>query len=79
ACIFKAIPDIKENIIFEHIQTAIPEKAAVTIKVRFPSPKSPIDGLYLVGTDTDMRSMGVTRASFSVLKALQFMKEDGIY
>ncbi len=79
ACIFKAIPDIKENIIFEHIQTAIPEKAAVTTKVRFPSPKSPIDGLYLVGTDTDMRSMGVTRASFSVLKALQFMKEDGIY
>jgi phytoene dehydrogenase-like protein len=79
ACIFKAIPDIRENIILEHIQTTIPEKAAVTTKAKFPSPKSPIQGLYLVGTDTDMRSMGVTRASFSVIEALKFMKEDGLF
>jgi len=76
--IYKAIPEIKSKIEFEHIQVTIPEKAAITINGRFPSPKSPIDGLYLVGTDTDTRSMGVTRASYSVLEALKFMREDGV-
>ena len=75
--IFTALPNIKKNIEFEHIQTTIPEKAAVTIGVKFPSPKSPIQGLYLVGTDTNMKSMGITRASYSVLEALKFMEKDG--
>lgn len=76
--IFTALPKIKKNIEFEHAQITIPEKAAVTIGVKFPSPKSPINGLYLVGTDTDMRSMGITRASYSVIEALKFMKDDRI-
>ncbi|MEA2097692.1 MAG: NAD(P)/FAD-dependent oxidoreductase [Patescibacteria group bacterium] len=75
--IFKAIPSIKNCIEFEHIQVTIPEKAAVTIGVKFPSSRSPIKGLYLVGTDTDMRSMGITRASYSVINVLKFMEEDG--
>ena len=75
--IFEAIPSIKECVDFEHTQIAVPEKAAVTVGVKFPSSKSPINGLYLVGTDTDMRSMGITRASYSVINALKFMKEDG--
>ncbi len=75
--IFKALPNIKDCIEFEHTQTTIPEKAAITVGVKFPSPKSPVKGLYLVGTDADMRSMGITRASYSVLEALKFMKEDG--
>jgi len=75
--IFKAIPNIKNCVEFEHAQIAIPEKAAITIGIKFPSPKAPIKGLYLVGTDADMRSMGITRASYSVLEALKFMKEDG--
>ena len=75
--IFTAIPNIKDYIEFEHTQTTIPEKAAVTVGVKFPSPKSPIKGLYLVGTDTDMRSMGITRASYSVVETLRFMSEDG--
>ena len=75
--VFEAIPNIENCIEFEHTQITIPEKAAVTIGVKFPSPKSPIKGLYLIGTDTDMRSMGITRASYSVIKALNFMKEDG--
>ena len=77
--IFKAIPSIKDNIELEHMQITVPEKAAVTIGIKFPSPRSPIKGLYLVGTDTDMRSMGITRASYSVVNALKFMKEDGFY
>jgi len=76
--IFTTLPNIKKNIDFEHAQFTIPEKAAVTIGVKFPSPKSPIKNLYLVGTDTDMRSMGITRASYSVLEVLKFMREDGV-
>ncbi len=75
--IFKALPEIEKNIEFEHSQAIIPEKAAVTVGVKFPSPRSPIKGLYLAGTDTDMRSMGITRAAYSVIEALKFMKEDG--
>lgn len=76
--IFKALPNIEKNIELEHAQITIPEKAAVTVGVKFPSPRSPMKGLYLVGTDTDMRSMGLTRASYSVTEALKFMREDGI-
>ena len=76
--IFAVLPNIEKNIEFEHIQTSIPEKAAVTVGVKFPSTKSPIQGLYLVGTDTNMKSMGITRASYSVLDALEFMKKDGV-
>lgn len=73
----KAIPGIKAKIEFEHVQITIPEKAAITTDTRFPSPQSPVTGLYLVGTDTDIRSMGVTRASYSVLEAMKFMRQDG--
>ena len=76
--IFTALPNIKKNIDFEHTQFTIPEKASITTGVKFPSPKSPIKNLYLVGTDTDMRSMGITRASYSVLEVLRFMKSDGV-
>ncbi len=76
--VFKALPNIEKEIEFEHAQVTIPEKAAVTIGVQFPSPRSPVKGLYLVGTDTDMRSMGITRAAYSVVEALKFMKEDGV-
>lgn len=75
--IYKALPGIKELIEFEHLQITIPEKAAVTTNVQFPSPKTPITGLYVVGTDTDMRSMGLTRASHSVVEVLKFMRQDG--
>ena len=75
--IYRAVPGIKSRIELEHVQVTIPEKAAITTRGKFPSPQSPLPGLYLVGTDTDIRSMGVTRASYSVLEALRFMREDG--
>jgi phytoene dehydrogenase-like protein len=74
--IFTAIPKIEDSIEFKHVQTTIPEKAAITVGSKFPNPKSPIRGLYLVGTDTDIRSMGVTRASFSVLDMLTHLNHD---
>ncbi len=75
--ILEAIPGIEDRIEMEHHQLTIPEKAAVTINGYFPSPRSPVEGLYLVGTDTDRRSMGITRASFSVLELLKVLREDG--
>lgn len=75
--VYTAVPGVKSRVELEHVQVTIPEKAAITTRGQFPSPKSPLAGLYLVGTDTDIRSMGVTRASYSVLEALKFMREDG--
>jgi phytoene dehydrogenase-like protein len=76
--IYTALPNIEKNVEMEHFQVAVPEKATPTIDSYFPSPKSPIDGLYLVGTDTNINSMGITRASYSVLDCLKFMEEDGV-
>jgi len=63
-----AYPGIWENVVFEHKQVTVPEKAAITTKSVFPGQKTPIKGLYTVGTDTDIRSMGITRAAFSVIE-----------
>jgi all-trans-retinol 13,14-reductase len=72
-----AHPGIWEHVVFEHKQVTIPEKAAITMKSRFPGPKTPVGGLFLVGTDADTRSMGVTRAAFSVLELRGILKAEG--
>ena len=74
--IFKAIPNAESNVEFGHVQTIIPEKGAIKVGINFPAPKTPINGLYVVGTDADMRSMGITRAAHSVIEALDSMKKD---
>jgi len=74
--IMKAVPDIEKNIEMTHYQVTIPEKAAVTINGFFAGIRSPVKNLYLAGTDTDKRSMGVTRAAYSALELLKAMKED---
>jgi len=71
--ICSAIPRIEENIEMKHTQIIIPEKAAISTGIKFPGVKTPIENLYVVGTDTDMRSMGVTRASYSVIEMLKEM------
>lgn len=76
--ILRAVPDIETKIEMTHYQVTIPEKAAVTINGYFSGPRSPIKNLYLAGTDTDSRSMGVTRAAYSVLEMLKAMKEDKV-
>jgi len=75
--IYSAVPAVEDHVEFKHTQVMIPEKAAITVGSRFPTQRSPIDGLYLVGTDTDIRSMGVTRAAFSVVEALKIMRSEG--
>ncbi len=69
--ICSAIPEVKDNIEMKHVQIMVPEKGAVSVGVKFPPVKTPIKNLYLVGTDADMRSMGITRASYSVIELLK--------
>ncbi|MBD3389210.1 MAG: NAD(P)-binding protein [Candidatus Altiarchaeales archaeon] len=75
--IYTAVPSAEDHVEFRHAQVTIPEKAAITVGSRFPGQKAPLDGLYLVGTDTDIRSMGVTRAAFSVVEMLKILKGEG--
>jgi phytoene dehydrogenase-like protein len=74
--IYNAIPGIEDHIEMTHNQITIPEKAAVTIDGYFADVRTPINGLYTAGTDTDKRSMGVTRAAYSVVELLKKMNED---
>ncbi len=61
-----------------HYQLTTPEKASVTIEGFISDTKTPILNLYVVGTDADERSMGVTRAAYSVVKLINVLKKDGI-
>jgi phytoene dehydrogenase-like protein len=75
--IYHAIPGTEDHIEMKHNQITIPEKAAVTIDGFFADVRTPISGLYVAGTDTDKRSMGITRAAYSVIELLKKMNEDG--
>jgi len=75
--IFRAHPNIEKYIDMQHEQIMIPEKAAVAINGKFADIRTPIRNLYVVGTDTDKRSMGITRASYSIIELLKILNEDG--
>jgi phytoene dehydrogenase-like protein len=75
--IYRAHPDIEKYIEMQHEQISIPEKAAVTINGKFADIRTPIQNLYVAGTDTDKRSMGITRASYSIIELLKILNEDG--
>jgi len=76
--IFSVFPKMEDKAVMEHTQITHPEKAAITVGAHFPPVKSPLPGLYLAGTDTDTRSMGATRAAYSVLKLREALRGDGI-
>ncbi|MCQ1536793.1 NAD(P)/FAD-dependent oxidoreductase [Methanosarcina sp. KYL-1] len=75
--IFRALPNIEKHIDLQHEQIMIPEKAAVTIDGKFADIRTPIKNLYIAGTDTDRRSMGITRAAYSIIELLKILNEDG--
>ena len=75
--IFRALPNIEKHIDMQHEQIVIPEKAAVTINGKFADIRTPVQNLYVAGTDTDRRSMGITRASYSIIELLKILNEDG--
>jgi all-trans-retinol 13,14-reductase len=64
-------PDLSIDMV--HSQVLQPDKAAWTT-VNFPSVKTPFPDFYLVGTDTVKKSMGITRASYSVLELLHILR-----
>ncbi|MEE9594455.1 MAG: NAD(P)/FAD-dependent oxidoreductase [Candidatus Hydrothermarchaeales archaeon] len=76
ACFEENFPGIERHIEMEHYQVLTPEKAAYSVKNTLPTPITPIKGLYLVGTDTDRRAMGVTKASHSVLRLLDILRRE---
>ncbi len=75
--IYRALPSIEKHVVMQHEQITIPEKAAVTINGKFADIQTPIKNLYIAGTDTDNRSMGITRASYSIIEMLGALNKDG--
>jgi phytoene dehydrogenase-like protein len=75
--IFRAHPNIEKYIDMQHEQITVPEKAAVAINGKFADIRTPVRNLYVAGTDTDKRSMGITRASYSIIELLKILNEDG--
>ena len=75
--IFRAHSNIEKYIDMQHEQIMVPEKAAVTIDGKFADIRTPVRNLYVAGTDTDKRSMGITRASYSIIELLKILNEDG--
>ena len=70
--VFSGIEDLVE---MKHEQVTIPEKAAITMDSFFSGPNSPFENVFFAGTDTDKRSMGLTRAAYSVEEMLAVLKE----
>ncbi len=70
-------PDIEDYIDMVHYQELIPEKASWSINSGFGDVKTPVTNLYCVGTDTEKRSAGVSRAAYSVIRCLDNMRLDG--
>lgn len=75
--LFALLPGIEKHAAVRHEQITIPEKAAITVRGEFADIRSPIENLYLAGTDTDKRSMGVTRAAYSVMELIGKLHADG--
>ncbi|MDR2944395.1 MAG: NAD(P)/FAD-dependent oxidoreductase [Methanosarcinales archaeon] len=75
--LFELMPGIEKHVAMRHEQITIPEKAAITVRGAFADIRSPIDNLYIAGTDTDKRSMGITRAAYSVMELLGILHADG--
>ena len=70
--------NIGPHIQMRHFQVLIPEKAAWVVNQEMPSCQTPVEGLYLVGTDTTTKSMGVTRSAYSVHNLLDALRKDGL-
>lgn len=75
--IFRAVPKAEKYVDMQHEQITIPEKATVSIGGKFADIRTPIKNFYIAGTDTDKRSMGITRASYSIIELLKVLNEDG--
>ncbi len=71
------LPGIRKHVKMMHYQVMMPEQAANAKNNFFSGVKLPVTGLYAVGTDVDRRSMGITRAAYSVISLINALEQDG--
>jgi all-trans-retinol 13,14-reductase len=71
--LFSNVPALETHMDMIHYQQLVPEKATWSINAGFGDVNTPVENLYCVGSDSVKRSMGLTRASYSVLKMLDIM------
>lgn len=76
--ILSVMPEIESKIEMEHYQVLVPEKAALSVNTEYADIKTPFDGVYFVGTDTERRSAGVAKASYSVIRLLDILRKDKV-
>ena len=74
--VYKTMPGLEKQVEMTHYQYLVPEKAVWTVTTEFADVKTPVEGLYLAGTDTTKKSMGITRASYSVVRLLEELRKD---
>ena len=74
----EVFPNIKKDVEMIHYHVLTPEQASNARGNFFSGVKLPVDGMYAVGTDVDRRSMGITRAAYSVVSLLERLEQDGM-
>lgn len=78
--ISNVFPMIEDDI--DVVHTQIQSTESIMVGQKFPSQKTPITGLYLVGKETESpvtgASIGVSKAAYTVLECLRFMEKDGV-
>lgn len=75
----KYFPEVLENIEMEHVQTSYATRAALVpgqTDMDRPGPRTPVKGLYIVGTDTAGEGVGLQQAANSAQGVLEALKED---
>ncbi|MHA1577070.1 MAG: phytoene desaturase family protein [Candidatus Thorarchaeota archaeon] len=75
----KYYPEILEHIEMEHVQTSYATRAALIpgqTDIDRPGPRTPIKGLYIVGTDCAGEGVGLQQAAKSAEGVLAALKED---
>ncbi len=72
-------PGILENVEMEHVQTSYATRAKLIpgqTDLDRPGPRTPVSGLYIVGTDTAGSGVGLQQAAQSADGAVKALKED---
>jgi len=76
----KYYPGILDHIEMEHVQTSYATRAKLIpgqTDLDRPGPRTPISGLYIVGTDTAGSGVGLQQAAQSAEGAVKALHEDG--
>ncbi|MHA2423344.1 MAG: phytoene desaturase family protein [Candidatus Thorarchaeota archaeon] len=74
-------PGLLDHVEMEHIQTSYATRAQLIpgqTDLDRPGPRTPVKGLYIVGTDTGGSGVGLQQAANSAEGALQALKDDNL-